>query len=133
MDAERALLANEAFYLAFAEKNLAAMDRVWSERRDVVCVHPGWPALTDRHSVMESWRRILGNAEQPRVGFHTVTATTLRDAVVVVCYEKIESSVMVATNVFIPGRDGAAMVVHQSGPCSDPPALPDTPVPAFNA
>jgi hypothetical protein len=27
----------------------------------VSCVHPGWPVLVGRQTVLESWRRILGN------------------------------------------------------------------------
>lgn len=133
MRRDEALFANEAFYLAFAEGDVAAMDGLWAGRPDVVCVHPGWPALTDRQAVMESWARILGNEKQPRVTMQVASTVDLGNAWLVVCYERMEDTVMVAHNVFEPGPDGPVMVVHQSGLCADPPPLPDVPAPSFDA
>ena len=45
MEAE---FANEAFYLAFASKDMDAMTNVWSARDGIVCLHPGWPLLAGR-------------------------------------------------------------------------------------
>ena len=44
-DEAAVLASNAAFYEAFNAKDLAAMDRVWSSRDDVTCVHPGWNPL----------------------------------------------------------------------------------------
>lgn len=133
MHRDEVLFANEAFYLAFSEGDLAAMDRLWAERPDVVCIHPGWPALTERNMVMESWARIFGHADQPKVGVHPVEAVSLGDAMLVVCYEQIDDTVMVASNVFIAGPDGPRMVIHQAGLCSEPPELPERTAPEFDA
>jgi hypothetical protein len=133
MTRDEALFANEAFYLAFAEGDLDAMDRLWAERSDVACLHPGWPALTDRDAVMESWRRILGNPDQPKVAVNTMAAIELGAAVLVVCYERMGDTVMVAHNVFVDGPEGPRMVAHQAGLCAEPPPLPEATVPTFNA
>jgi hypothetical protein len=58
------LFANEAFYAAFAARDIEAMDELWSRRPNVTCIHPGWSPLIGRDSVMQSWRAILSN---PRV------------------------------------------------------------------
>ena len=133
MHRDEALFANEAFYLAFAEGDLAAMDRLWASRPDVVCVHPGWPALTDRDIVMESWARILGNPNQPDVVVHAVETVVLGEAALVVCYEQMGETVMTASNVFVAGPDGPRMVAHHAGLCSDPPGLPAVTAPSFDA
>ena len=35
------LFANEAFYRAFADRDMAAMDGVWAVHAPVACIHPG--------------------------------------------------------------------------------------------
>lgn len=133
MQRDEVLFANEAFYLAFAERDLAAMDRLWSHRPDVVCVHPGWPALTDRATVMASWKRILGNADQPKVAMHVARTLDLGGAMLVLGYEKMADTVMVAGNVFEAGGAGPVLVAHHAGLCGDPPELPDRVAPTFDA
>lgn len=126
MQREEVLFANEAFYLAFAEADMEAMERLWADRPDVVCVHPGWPALTDRESIMESWSRILGNPDQPRVAVHVVHCVQVGDAALVICYERVGESVMVASNTFVASPEGPRLVSHQAGLCAEPPPLPDS-------
>ena len=111
------LFANEAFYLVFRNRDLEGMEALWAERADVSCLHPGWDALTTRDAVMESWRSILGNANAPAVVCRDPKARIQGETGLVVCYEQLGGSVLVATNVFL--RDGAGwrMVHHQAGPC----------------
>lgn len=63
---EAVLAANLAFYQAFAQRDGAAMARLWAERAPVTCIHPGWPALEGRAAVLESWADILANPEARR-------------------------------------------------------------------
>lgn len=121
MHPNEALFANEAFYLAFAEADFAAMEQVWSERDRVVCVHPGWSALTERDEVLASWEAILGNAQQPKISYYGARAVTLGDCVAVICYEELPGSVLVATNIFVEEGGRPRMVQHHSGPCGSPP------------
>ena len=44
-DREQVLAANAAFYRAFAERDSAAMENLWSRTDALLCVHPGWQAL----------------------------------------------------------------------------------------
>jgi len=56
MDDEQAVLAaNKAFYDAFEAGDATAMAAVWSIGPHVACTHPGWPALSGRDDVLESW------------------------------------------------------------------------------
>ncbi len=117
------LFANDAFYTAFANGDLAAMDAVWARRAPVCCIHPGWTALNDRESIMESWRGILsppakGNPRETAV-IRCVRpeAYLLEDAAAwVACYEILPNGILIATNIFVP-EDGAwRMVHHHAGP-----------------
>ena len=126
------LFANDAFYIAFATGDLAAMDAVWARRAPVCCIHPGWAALSDRDSIMESWRGILGaptkEAARPGRGAASNTRQTaaircvrpevflLGDVAWVACHEILPNGILIATNIFVP-EDGAwRMVHHHAGP-----------------
>ncbi len=123
MHINEALFANEAFYLAFAESDYAAMSSLWSKREQVICIHPGWPALTDRSTVLQSWQRILANPGQPKVSFYGAAPVPMGAAVAVICYEVLPGSVLTAMNLFVLEDGQPRMVHHQSGPCARPPQL----------
>src|SRR5207244_11286142 len=66
-DSDAVLAANLEFYRAFTARDLVAMDAIWARQAPVACVHPGWPALADRDSVMAGWHNILASPEAPRI------------------------------------------------------------------
>lgn len=124
------LFANEAFYRAFADRDMAAMAALWSETAMVACIHPGWGPLQGRDAVLDSWAGILANPASPDISCHDATAHVLGDSGFVICYEHIAGQFLIATNVFV--RDGRLwkMVHHQGGPTSTRPAAaaaPETP------
>ena len=121
MHPNEALFANESFYLAFAAGDSDAMEQLWSRQHPLVCIHPGWPALVGRESVIDSWRQILANPDQPEVEFYGARAVELGSGIAVVCYEVLPGTVLVAMNLFIAENGEARLVHHQSGPCGDPP------------
>ena len=49
---EAVLAANRAFYRAFAERDVDAMDQIWAPTGAVVCLHPGQPPLHGRAEIM---------------------------------------------------------------------------------
>lgn len=123
---EAVLFANEAFYRAFADRDFRAMVDTWANDDPVACIHPGWPPLLGRASVMESWRRILSNPDSPKVACRHAQAFLVGDAAWVVCFEQLADQTLVATNVF--RRDGSRwrLVHHQAGPCAPlPPGAED--------
>ncbi len=112
------LAANEAFYRAFATRDLAAMGRIWAEAAEPICVHPGWTPLIGRAAVMESWAGILGNPEAPRIRCFRAWASVEGEFARVVCYEIVERSVLVATNLFVRERGEWRLCHHQAGPAT---------------
>jgi ketosteroid isomerase-like protein len=120
------LFANEAFYLAFETKDMAAMDALWACEAPVACTHPGWPSLSGREQVMQSWAAILANPETRGVAMRGARAHRCGEAAFVTCYEMIGESLLAATNVFVREDGRWKLVHHQAGPCNLPPAdLPE--------
>ncbi len=119
MSAEEAVLeANDAFYRAFNQKDVAAMDAVWARSTEVGCIHPGWNVLRGRDAVMESWAGILSNRAQPRIVSGGAAVILLGDVAVVLCRELVAGSPLAATNLFVQ-EDGAwKLAHHHSGPVS---------------
>jgi ketosteroid isomerase-like protein len=105
--------ANEAFYAAFRDEDLDAMDRLWAQNAPVACVHPGWPALIGRDQVMASWRAILGNGA-PAIRCGSARVLMLGDVAQVVCEEHVGDDRVIATNVFVR-EDGRWAMVHHHG------------------
>ena len=115
------LFANEAFYRAFADRDVDAMEALWAPEDPVTCIHPGWPPLIGRAEVMASWARILANPGAPAIACEAARAFILGEVAFVLCYEAIEGTHLVATNVFRRAADGAWKLVHHQGGPSPPP------------
>ena len=116
VEQDAVLFANEAFYRAFAARDLAAMEDLWARDCPVACIHPGWGPLFGRDAVMQSWRGILGNPDSPAVACHAPRAFVYGTTAFVTCFESLSGGFLIATNVFV--RAGAVwkLVHHQAGP-----------------
>ena len=117
-ETEAVLAANEAFYACFNHKDGDAMDAAWSSRDDVTCIHPGWNVLRGREPVIDSWRAILNNPNQPRIVVGGAEVAFAGGAGVVICRELVGGSPLAATNIFVREGSGWKLVHHQSGPVS---------------
>jgi ketosteroid isomerase-like protein len=115
---EAVLAANDAFYHAFNEKDIEAMDAVWSASPDVACIHPGWNLLLGREAVIESWRRILTNPGQMRIFTGGETVVFVGEVALVLCRELVGGSPLAATNVFVQENGAWKLLHHHSGPVS---------------
>lgn len=122
MDEAAILFANEAFYLAFSHRDLEAMDRLWVRNGPVVCIHPGWPALTERAAIISSWEKILSNPNSPPVKVHDARVFTQGKLASVVCYETLQEIMLVATNIFKQEKGKIRLLHHQAGHCVNPPS-----------
>lgn len=119
--AEKAVLAaNEAFYDAFRNRDMAAMQSVWSARTLVVCVHPGTDSVEGIDKVMTSWSSILRHPKAPRVTCSRSRVQVLGTTAVVTCLEGIasESPRLVATNVFVLEEGQWRLAHHHAAPLS---------------
>jgi len=108
--------ANDAFYQAFSAASLDAMEAVWAEQPNVFCIHPGWPAITNREEVMASRKEILSNAGPIPVRCVAPKSTIFGDVGLVCCYERFANQHLIASNLFIRAEGGWRMIHHQAGP-----------------
>ena len=113
-------MANEGFYRALGGGDMGAMEQVWARIAPVTCLHPGWTLLSGREAVLESWRTILANPNQPRIVGGGASVTVFGDAAVVLCREVVSGSPLYATNVFVREEGAWRMTHHHSGPVMVP-------------
>jgi len=106
---------NDAFYQAFNQRDMTSMEGLWASSAPVSCIHPGWNVLQGREAVLDSWRSILNNPNQPRIVTGGGRVAIFDSIAVVICRELVAGSPLVATNVFVL-EDGAwKLLHHQSG------------------
>ena len=115
-DNDAVLSANLEFYRAFTTRDFVAMDTLWAREAPVLCVHPGWTALTERRAIVESWRSIMVNPEAPHVMCHDDRAFLYGDFAIVLCEEELDTGHLAATNVFVRENGAWRMVHHQASP-----------------
>lgn len=125
LDRDGVLAANSAFYRAFAAADLAAMERLVARRHPVAVIHPGWPVVSGRGPVMETWQMIFTDGPQ------TVRPVNLEvfaygDAALVIAYEKAGDVYLAASNLFVLEDGEWRLAHHQAGPISAP--TPDMPL-----
>jgi ketosteroid isomerase-like protein len=115
-DEEAVLAANAAFYAAFAQRDLAAMDALWTRTGPVCCIHPGWGGLHDRDAVLASWASIFAGNDEPAIACVNPRVRVDGDAGTVICEEVLGEARLVATNVFVREGDGWRLWHHHAGP-----------------
>lgn len=108
---EDVLAVNDAFYRAFNDRDIGAMDRLWATGVPVTCIHPGWNALSGRDEVMESWRGILANPNQPRIVAGGASVLRRHELALVTCRELVAGNPLAATNAFVL-EDGVWHIAH---------------------
>ena len=124
-DESAVLAANEAFYRAFASRDLKALDRLWAQRAGVVCIHPGWQPLRGREAVLDSWKDILGNPGAPAIACFRPTVHVLGEVAFVVCNERLPGAELVATNIFVREDGEWRLVQHHAGGVAVPSPEPE--------
>jgi hypothetical protein len=120
LEREAVLFANEAFYRAFADRDIAAMEEIWSRQEPVACIHPGWSPVIGRERVLESWRAILGNPASPAIVCLRPQAFLRGDSAFVICYEDVNGALLIATNIFVREEQHWKIMHHQAGPVPTP-------------
>jgi ketosteroid isomerase-like protein len=110
------LAVNAAFYRAFADRDVEAMDALWAHDARVACIHPGWRTLHGRDAVMDSWRSILDSPDAPEIAVSGASAYATGDMAFVICIESLEGGRLAATNVFVRESGEWRIVHHQAGP-----------------
>jgi hypothetical protein len=117
MSDEQAVLdANRAFYAAFAERDMAAMERIWAAEEPVSCIHPGWSPLFGRAPVIESWAAILTDPGAPEISCGEETAILQGISALVVCREILPQGHLLASNWFVLENGAWRLTHHHAGP-----------------
>lgn len=114
------LFANDAFYLAFANQDLEAMEGIWAREIPVTCIHPGWDPLSGREEVMESWESILNNPTATHIACKNPTVRVFGEFSCVICHEVLDQGFLVATNLFVQEDGQWRMIHHQAGTAPPP-------------
>lgn len=118
--------AEQAFYEAFANADLAAMMAVWAERDFIECIHPMSDRAQGYEAVEESWREIFEGGL--RVQFKLSSAHRTQDALIAihVLYEHLSAPgddnhwpPVIATNAFQLVDGSWRMIHHHASPCPD--------------
>ncbi|WP_037602165.1 nuclear transport factor 2 family protein [Streptacidiphilus rugosus] len=129
--------ANLALYAALEAGDLDALTDVWVSGADAddvhgaVCVHPGWPVLRGRASVLRSYALIMAHTEYIQFFLTDVEVEVLGDVALVTCTENILSGGeaeeegelgplvggrVVATNLFRRSGEGWRLWSHHGSP-----------------
>ncbi|MBW2272162.1 MAG: nuclear transport factor 2 family protein [Deltaproteobacteria bacterium] len=122
-DAVAALRVNAAFYAAFADGDLAAMDELWAKQAAVLCTHPGDHTLQGRLAVMESWREIFEDGP-PAIHYSDDNAVLIRGVAFVSCIERIADNRLAATNILVWEEGSWRFVHHHAGALAESAADP---------
>ncbi|NUR06194.1 MAG: nuclear transport factor 2 family protein [Nocardioidaceae bacterium] len=129
-DAQRAEVeaANAAFYAAFESADLDAMQDLWLEDPDTLCVHPGALPVRGTGAINRSWALIMANTPYIQFFLTDVEVSVWRDAASVTCTENVLTAdertgpdafggaKAVATNVFVHTAAGWRLWIHHASP-----------------
>ena len=115
-ETDAVLFANEAFYRAFADRDIGAMDDLWARSAPVCCIHPGWEGIHGRDDVLASWRAIMAGGGAPDISCVAPRAYLFGQSAFVVCFESVGNGYLIATNYFVKESGRWKMVHHQAGP-----------------
>jgi ketosteroid isomerase-like protein len=120
------LIVNERFYRALSLADFSAMEKLWLDSEEAVCVHPGWPPLHGWPAIRESWRSIFQN-QGPLHVWPTEAQVRLVGVIAeVICLENIDTAQVPgagilqtrATNIFRRVDDVWKLLEHHAVPLS---------------
>jgi ketosteroid isomerase-like protein len=121
--------ANRRFYDALEALDMDAMDALWSQDDDVVCVHPGGPVQRGWEDVRAAWEAIMSHTSYIEFEIADVHVVVQDPVAWVSCVERITSSTgegtpaiaeVAATNVFVLDATGWRLMVHHASPIIRP-------------
>ncbi len=120
--------AEDAFYDAIDDQDLAALMAVWEDSEEIACLLPMTP-LVRGPGVREVWAQILDGhhpvevqvqhlhwIETPELAVHYIT-----ERVTPAGQQSHSSPPMYATNLYRRGSDGWRLILHQNSPAPPPP------------
>ena len=130
-DTEAVTEVNRAFYQAFEAGDLDAMQRLWVEDAEALCIHPGALPVRGSAAISRSWALIMANTPYIQFFLTDVEVSVLGDpgrVASVTCTENVltaddtteegafAGAKAVATNVFVRAEDGWRLWIHHASP-----------------
>lgn len=114
-------LANERFYRALTNLDMATMDEIWAHEEATRCIHPGWGMIEGWDVIRETWGAIFGNTSSLIVEPSDVKVRVEGSMAWVSCLETITTSgssggitLARATNLFVKRSTGWKMILHHA-------------------
>jgi ketosteroid isomerase-like protein len=123
-DKETVLAANQAFYDAFSNKELASMNLLWWQGSTSLCVHPGGRVLRGWETIRASWESIFRNTDSIEIDLEIIKVEIDQAVAYVVVREivlqssrgqKLKAQSM-ATNIFQKMAQKWYLVHHHGSP-----------------
>ena len=121
LSASSAEAAESAFYAAFENRDLDAMQELWMSADNTVCVHPGGPLLQGAAEIMRSWSEILSNSAKPAITYRKVQRLRSGDLAIHTVEELIRPAKsnesptrVIATNIYQNTPNGWRMLAHHA-------------------
>lgn len=124
LDKEAVIAANQAFYDAFSNRNLASMNGLWWQGATSLCVHPGSQVLMGWSEIQASWQGIFQNTNSLEIDIEIVKVEVDRSLAYVVVREIVLQSsqgrkikaLSTATNIFQKMAQKWYLVHHHGSP-----------------
>jgi ketosteroid isomerase-like protein len=120
--------ANAAFYAAFESADLDAMQDLWLDDPETLCVHPGALPVRGTRAINRSWALIMANTPYIQFFLTDVEVSVLEATASVTCTENVLTgdettgpdsfggARAVATNVFVRTEQGWRLWIHHASP-----------------
>lgn len=133
MDAIEAVCrVNDRFYIALSLADFAAMERLWVNSADAVCIHPGWPPLYGWEAIRKSWREIFRHQGPLHIWATEARVRIFGQTAEVRCLENIDTGQLAgfallqtrAVNIFRAVGSTWKILEHHAMPAQTPPQRP---------
>lgn len=113
--------AENAFYEAMRQADLALMMRVWGDDDDIVCIHPGGLRVIGQAAVKNAWEQILADGPIAAFPMQATIMSGLMSSVHVLIEQLMvdtprgkDTLTFYTTNIYHKGPQGWRMVVHHT-------------------
>ena len=124
LDKEAVIAANQAFYDAFSDRDMASMNRLWWQGSTSLCVHPGSQILIGWEEVRASWEGIFQNTNSLEIDIEVVKVEIDRSLAYVIVREIVLQSsrgrkikaLSTATNIFQNMAQKWYLIHHHGSP-----------------
>ena len=123
-DKEAVLAANQAFYSAFADRDLKSMTSLWWQGSSSICVHPGSSPIVGWTDVRDSWNSIFKNTNSLEIDTEIIKVEVdqalayvlLREIVLQSNQGRRMKAQSLATNIFQKMAQKWYLVSHHGSP-----------------